>query len=545
LRRQSQCAHDTADSECGVDVAEPQDQFLLLFARQRRLEIGDQGARGLVAGDDRIAGGSDDAAQVAEIELVELALCGFGSVAPFGGAELRQQILCHLHHGRLGHGGATFLGCSLILLAQALAHGTHALQRQFGNRALLRRELLEHCVAMGLPGTQAFRLRAFRDFGRRREVRPATRTTAVLLACTITTTIATTIATAFATAALAIPTFRTWPATAVAVAARTPISVAARTPISVTSSALAALTLGAGLDDGLEVTLCGEQFDDVTAIGLGAVVHGAEHRDAIDLLFDFDLQLVADLAACGQDRAIEHTLGLLRSSSTPGPRAVAERAGEFDVDPSRHGQNGTASDSSNTIENGLGHCEHRPMVRADGGAGYVRHMPIYALGDQVPDIHPSAYVHPDAVIIGTVTIGADSSVWPGAVLRGDEGEIRIGAQTSIQDNSVLHTTVESPTIVGDRCVIGHIVHLEGCTVHDDVLIGNASVVLHDVQVHSGSIVAANSVLLNGTIVPPGAIAVGSPAQIKEGRARRELIEMGVREYVTRARRFSAELRRID
>ena len=88
-------------------------------------------------------------------------------------------------------------------------------------------------------------------------------------------------------------------------------------------------------------------------------------------------------------------------------------------------------------------------------------MPIYALGEQVPDIHPEAFVHPDAVVIGSVTIGAQSSIWPGAVLRGDDGEIHIGARTSIQDNCVLHTTPMHPTIVGDDCVVGHIVHLEG------------------------------------------------------------------------------------
>ncbi|MGA1077230.1 MAG: gamma carbonic anhydrase family protein, partial [Ilumatobacteraceae bacterium] len=138
-------------------------------------------------------------------------------------------------------------------------------------------------------------------------------------------------------------------------------------------------------------------------------------------------------------------------------------------------------------------------------------MPVYALGDSEPTIDGSAFIHPDAVIIGSVTIGAESSVWPCAVLRGDEGEIRIGDATSVQDGSVLHTTPEIPTVVGDRCVIGHIVHLEACRIHDDVLVGNGSIVLHRVEVQSWSIVAANSVLLNGTIVPSGAIAAGSPA----------------------------------
>lgn len=172
-------------------------------------------------------------------------------------------------------------------------------------------------------------------------------------------------------------------------------------------------------------------------------------------------------------------------------------------------------------------------------------MPIYALGHQVPAIDPDAYIHPDAVIIGSVTIGPKSSIWPGAVLRGDDGEIRIGARTSIQDGSVLHTTPFLPTIVGDDCVIGHIVHLEGCTIEDRSLIGNGSIVMHKVVVRTGAVVGANSVLLNGTDVPSGALAVGAPAVIKEGRARPADIEMAARSYVARAARFRSELRRLD
>lgn len=154
-------------------------------------------------------------------------------------------------------------------------------------------------------------------------------------------------------------------------------------------------------------------------------------------------------------------------------------------------------------------------------------------------------MHPDAVVIGSVTIGSQSSIWPSAVLRGDEGEIRIGNQTSIQDGSVLHTTDDDPTVVGDRCTIGHIVHLEGCTIEDDVLIGNGSIVLHRVVARSWSIVAANSVVLDDVEIPGDAIAAGSPAVIKPGRARRELIESSAAAYVARANRFRAELRRLD
>ena len=172
-------------------------------------------------------------------------------------------------------------------------------------------------------------------------------------------------------------------------------------------------------------------------------------------------------------------------------------------------------------------------------------MPVYALGDLIPSIHPDAFVHPDAVIIGDVTVGPEASIWPGAVLRGDEGFIRIGARTSIQDNSVLHTTPKWPTVVGDDCVVGHMVHLEGCTVEAGCLIGNMSVVLHRVIVRSGAIVAANAVVLNDTEVPSGALAVGTPAVIKADRARTSDIEHGVRSYVGRVARYKADLRRID
>ena len=172
-------------------------------------------------------------------------------------------------------------------------------------------------------------------------------------------------------------------------------------------------------------------------------------------------------------------------------------------------------------------------------------MPIYALGNRVPSIHPDAYVHPDAVVIGNVTIGAHSSVWPCAVLRGDDGAITIGQRTSVQDGCVVHTTPEDPTTIGDDCVIGHMVHLEGCTIEPWCLIGVGSVVLHRVIVNSWAIVAANAVVLNDMVVPSGALAVGTPAVIKEGRARREDIERGVVTYVERAARFRAELRRID
>jgi carbonic anhydrase/acetyltransferase-like protein (isoleucine patch superfamily) len=172
-------------------------------------------------------------------------------------------------------------------------------------------------------------------------------------------------------------------------------------------------------------------------------------------------------------------------------------------------------------------------------------MAIYALGDHVPVIDPSAFIHPEAVVIGEVDIGAESSVWPGAVLRGDSGPIVVGCRTSVQDGAIVHTTDESPTIIGDDCVIGHAVHLEGCRIDNGALIGSGAIVLHRAVVSTGAIVGANAVVLNDMVVPPGALAIGVPAKIREGAADQASIADGVQKYLDRTRRYHRELRRID
>jgi len=171
-------------------------------------------------------------------------------------------------------------------------------------------------------------------------------------------------------------------------------------------------------------------------------------------------------------------------------------------------------------------------------------MPIYALGDLVPHIDPSAFVHPEAVVIGSVTIGAEASIWPGAVLRGDEGYIEIGAQTSIQDGSVLHCTRDLPTIVGAGCVVGHIVHLEGCTLEDGSLAGNGSVILHRAIVRTGGLVGANAVVPNGMEVPSGAMALGVPAKLRLDAVNPLMIQYPAMAYVERGRQYKAEMRRL-
>jgi carbonic anhydrase/acetyltransferase-like protein (isoleucine patch superfamily) len=170
-------------------------------------------------------------------------------------------------------------------------------------------------------------------------------------------------------------------------------------------------------------------------------------------------------------------------------------------------------------------------------------MPIYALDDLVPQVHPDAFIHPDAVLIGAVTIGALSTVWPGAVLRADDGAIFVGERTSVQDGSVIHTTAAHPTTIGSGCVIGHMVHLEGCIIEDGALVGNGSVVLHRARVCTGSIVGSNAVVTAGTVVPPRAMALGVPAKIREEAVPdpSRILEAAA-SYVARAERSRTGLR---
>jgi carbonic anhydrase/acetyltransferase-like protein (isoleucine patch superfamily) len=171
-------------------------------------------------------------------------------------------------------------------------------------------------------------------------------------------------------------------------------------------------------------------------------------------------------------------------------------------------------------------------------------MAIYRLDGASPQIDPTAYVHPDAVVIGDVVIGPESSVWPGAVLRGDYGTITIGARSSIQDGTVVHAGPGFPTIVGNGCVVGHLTHLEGCILEDDSLAGSGSVVLHHAVVSHGATVGANAVVPNNMVVPPLALAVGVPAQIREGKSNLFLIQLSASEYVANAKRYRENLERL-
>jgi carbonic anhydrase/acetyltransferase-like protein (isoleucine patch superfamily) len=131
-----------------------------------------------------------------------------------------------------------------------------------------------------------------------------------------------------------------------------------------------------------------------------------------------------------------------------------------------------------------------------------------------PEAAPDAFVHRSAVVIGRVRIGAGASVWPHVTLRGDEGEIEIGADSNVQDNAVIHMTGgRSHTRVGERVTIGHSVILHGCTIEDDCIIGMGSLVMDDAVIGRGSLVGAGTMIPGGKVIPPGSLVYGNPFKI--------------------------------
>jgi len=140
-------------------------------------------------------------------------------------------------------------------------------------------------------------------------------------------------------------------------------------------------------------------------------------------------------------------------------------------------------------------------------------MPIEPFEKFRPQISGKAFAHPQATLIGDVVVGEEASIWPGAVLRGDQGPIRIGARTSIQDGCVVHATEgNSETHIGAECTVGHRVILHGCRVGARCLVGMGSILLDNVQVGDDSFIAAGSLLTPGKVFPAGSFILGSPAR---------------------------------
>ena len=168
-------------------------------------------------------------------------------------------------------------------------------------------------------------------------------------------------------------------------------------------------------------------------------------------------------------------------------------------------------------------------------------------GDAFPQVAESAWVAPGAFVIGDVHLGEESSVWYGAVLRGDTEPIRIGARTNVQDGCILHADPGFPAVVGEGCVVGHNAVVHGCEIGDNCLVGMGATILNGAKIGDGSIVAAGAVVPEGREFPPRSLIVGVPAK-RVGDLTDEQaadIERGASEYVERAVAHRASLDEIS
>jgi carbonic anhydrase/acetyltransferase-like protein (isoleucine patch superfamily) len=170
-------------------------------------------------------------------------------------------------------------------------------------------------------------------------------------------------------------------------------------------------------------------------------------------------------------------------------------------------------------------------------------MGVYVFEGKEPRIAEDAFVAPNATVIGDVVLEAESSVWFGAVLRGDFDRIVVGEGSCVQDNAVIHTAAGRPTIVGANVTVGHAALLEGCVVEDGAVIAMGAIVLQGARVGAGALVAAGSVVREGQEIPPRSLAAGVPAVVKrevDGSSRR-WVDTAAAEYRQLRRRYLEDL----
>jgi carbonic anhydrase/acetyltransferase-like protein (isoleucine patch superfamily) len=171
----------------------------------------------------------------------------------------------------------------------------------------------------------------------------------------------------------------------------------------------------------------------------------------------------------------------------------------------------------------------------------------FELGGKRPNVHRDAYIAPTAVLIGDVVVEAGASVWFGAVLRGDEAQIRIGAGANVQDNAVLHCATDLPTILEPNASVGHSAQLEGCVVEQGAVVGMGATMLPRSRLGAGSMLAAGAVLQEGIAVPPGHMAAGVPATVKKALDGSSSSWVGTtaKHYQDRAVAYRAKLKPVD
>lgn len=168
---------------------------------------------------------------------------------------------------------------------------------------------------------------------------------------------------------------------------------------------------------------------------------------------------------------------------------------------------------------------------------------IYALDGIAPQIDPSAWVADEATLIGKVVVGAEANIWFGAVIRGDNEEIRVGAGSNVQENAVLHTDMGYPLTIGTNCTIGHQAMLHGCTIGDGTLIGMGATVLNGARIGTGCLIGACALITEGKEIPDGSLVMGSPGKVVRAldeTARAKLLASAAG-YQANARRFRSGL----
>ncbi len=169
---------------------------------------------------------------------------------------------------------------------------------------------------------------------------------------------------------------------------------------------------------------------------------------------------------------------------------------------------------------------------------------IYAYGDRMLVTEGVHYIAPSADVIGSVRLGDEASVWFGAVLRGDNDWIHIGAGSNVQDGSIIHVDPGVPVVVGARVTIGHGVLLHGCTIGDGTLVGNRATVLDGVRIGAGCLIGAGALITPNTEIPPGSVVFGSPGRVvRQVQPRdQQWITQGNESYRQKAREYAAKLR---
>jgi carbonic anhydrase/acetyltransferase-like protein (isoleucine patch superfamily) len=155
-----------------------------------------------------------------------------------------------------------------------------------------------------------------------------------------------------------------------------------------------------------------------------------------------------------------------------------------------------------------------PEMHIDPDPFPTGHSGIAARLNKGPTIHPSAWIVPGATVVGDVTLAEESSVWYGAVLRGDINRIIVGPRSNIQDNAVVHLDTAYPTSIGELVTVGHSAIVHACTIDNEVLVGMGAIILDDVEVGARSIIGANALVTLGMKIPPGSLVLSSPAKIR-------------------------------